>query len=134
MSAKEILKMIEEVSPDDTAKLDEIDARFWCFKNGHSYIDGKGSRYKAEDKGKVELYEMRPQDTVTRSRDALKAIRPQQGCSVFRLFNADDWDGWKCQISWFPTSVAKYITSPTLKTEELAELHAIIQAIEYERG
>ena len=30
----QLLKMIGEVSPEDAAKLDEIDARVWCFIDG----------------------------------------------------------------------------------------------------
>jgi hypothetical protein len=37
--AETILKMIETVDPTDTAKLDEIDARVWCWLKGHEYLD-----------------------------------------------------------------------------------------------
>lgn len=56
-----ILKMIETVDPDDSVKLDEIDLAVY------KYIG--------------ELHMMLPK--VTRSRDALKAIRP---------------DGWDCRV------------------------------------
>lgn len=129
----EILKLIEEVDPSDTAKLDEIDARVDAYVSGRPFngYDHKTGLYETIDGN--EACEWNPH-SYTRSRDALKAIRPHQGHSLFRLFNSDSWDTWQAQIAWYPTSVAKYCTSPHLPTEELAELHAIIQAIAYERG
>jgi hypothetical protein len=63
------------------------------------------------------------------SRDALKAIRPKS-----------TWDWWLFALSEGPRAEAfapnddrTCHQSPILPTEELAELHAIIQAIEYER-
>lgn len=65
----------------------------------------------------------------TRSRDALKSIRPE---------------GWGFSISHLNAVVAYRINdtggfdyalqTQKLPTEELAELHAIIQAIEWERS
>ena len=68
----------------------------------------------------------------TRSRDALKDIRP------------DGWGvGHHCEDKWHTEMRANCYQigekghnikrSPVLPTEELAELHAIIQAIEWER-
>jgi hypothetical protein len=78
----------------------------------------------------------------TRSRDALKAIRPKKWCFTVRglqynkksfasaisqeYTEADDWG--EGIISKVPVEFAIECA-----TEELAELHAIIQAIEYER-
>lgn len=130
-NAQTILKMIEEVDPSDTAKLDEIDARVWClshearFKKMLStpkyYKHGYFSYYQGSVWGSKMVY---PPIQYTRSRNALKAIRPE---------------GWKrIIIQGFPCSgwtveIYDGAGTPNLPTEELAELHAIIQAIEYER-
>ena len=126
--AKRILEMIEGVSPDDVGTLDEIDARVWCWITKHQ----KCPHRVAVNNARVKKY--------TRSRDALKSIRP---------------DGWNVQISYGRSVHLKHkttalvsmishkdgheVTSPNktdtaLPTEELAELHAIIQAIEWERS
>lgn len=139
--AQDILKMIENVSPDDAARLDEIDARFHAWWSGVNFIA----------LGVWKEYDSRPRELVayrygeinegsngyclryTRSRDALKSIRPE-GWSAqyhhpyhdertsFELFQPD-WDG-----------ETHPVYARDLPTEELAELHAIIQAIEYERN
>lgn len=112
-TAQEILKLIEAVDPSDTAKLDEIDARVACLLQDHVY-GSEAARF---------LLKAFPQ--YTRSRDALKAIRPE---------------GWAILIVQFENlfvcdmTHAKHFVGKKLPTEELAELHAIIQAIEYERG
>lgn len=126
--------MIEEVDPADTAKLDEIDARVkrwigWDCGGGEWSQGFFNEKYKSG---------WRPEYKYTRSRDALKVIRP---------------DGWLfvIQSSGFVQAIGKDIIyhepevnlkeyntlqspSNNLPTEELAELHAIIQAIAYERG
>lgn len=137
-TAAEILKLIEAVEPSDCKMMDEIDALTWVNFTDHGWsMEDLKPNYREMGFGwfcrKASGFIVEV-PKYTRSRDALKAIRPQQGCSVFRLFNEDSWDAWKCQISWWPNSVAsKWILSASLPTEELAELHAIIQAIECER-
>lgn len=119
--AEKILKMIEEVDPADSDALDEIDKRIWYFIQNKDPIDG------------IRWDGQRP-PRFTRSRDALKAIRPE---------------GWRINIAEFNenTTFEKphgfearllkdtfvYVISKLLPTEELAELHAIIQTIEWER-
>lgn len=127
MGAADILKMIETVSPDDTAKLDEIDARVDCYKWGYDFHDVnsvEGCFVSYFHKGPL------PEDKYgnlsqkyTRSRDALKAIRPE------------GWWFGICGAYWcdFGKKLDERKPTPELPTEELAELHAIIQAIEYER-
>lgn len=124
MTAADILRMIETVDPDDTGKLDEIDIRVQWHINpemGYHLSDVPGSGLRIV---KNHHYAFKPRPPkYTRSRDALKGIRP---------------DGWKFKI-WSDGACEwwKWPTSPeniSLKTEELAELHAIIQAIEHERG
>lgn len=136
---EKILQMIEQVKPDDTAMLDEIDARVWCFVNKAELIEYPKTLKKRNDEG-VNIYrnllrartKRYPEGFTeylvyyTRSRDALKAIRP---------------DGWWVAIVDQETAYiykedkdlhfASYIPNGT---EELAELHAILKAIAYERG
>jgi hypothetical protein len=69
----------------------------------------------------------------TRSRDALKAIRPEEW--YIDLTQRKHWN--EAIVGHRPSntgSLQEVLTSPRLPTEELAELHAIIQAIEYERS
>lgn len=132
MTAELILKMIEDVSPDDTAKLDEIDARVGFYlgdhKNLEEYYKGKDQNAKIEHAifwGHITKY--------TRSRDALKAIRPE-GCWVERIIQHKTSKNWDCTIAIIGEVFSVSDKAITLPTEELAELHAIIQAIEYERS
>jgi hypothetical protein len=143
MSAETILKMIEEVSPDDTAKLDEIDARVWCYLNAetapHTFLGLKkdqsayeyvydDSFYNAEPQCGV--YDVPEHPSYTRSRDALKAIRPEG----WHIREGGQWvtTGERyCQM-W--KSQEAQVFTEAMPTEELAELHAIIQAIAYERS
>ena len=133
-SAQEILKMIEEVSPDDTAKLDEIDARVTVWLEGYDW--GSSQAYM-KNQSVLEFYSEEGLEHryyishYTRSRDALKQIRPEG----FLLREFQDVNG-KWQAGLYKPSEAFVGTSSLrlwLPTEELAELHAIIQAIEYER-
>lgn len=117
--AQEILRLIETVDPADFAKLDEIDLQV------HLYIDTK----KPTSAGASAQGFFGPPE-YTRSRDALKAIRPEGwyfGVRHAPLYLAEI--NFDCKAS----SKQKHIYGPTLPTEELAELHAIIQAIEFER-
>lgn len=145
MTAQELLKMIETVDPNDTAKLDEIDARFWCWINGHNFLyrgkekwpsmqDFIGSnrdnfyvRHGANEKQSGFDYV----PTYTRSRDQLKQIRPD-GWKFLMCLKPIERQ-WQCSM-YDPQHDGIYSQSPMLHTEELAELHAIIQAIEYERS
>ena len=111
MAHTKILEMIENVSPNDIETLDEIDAEIqWLL-------------------GVCEFPIVLP-ISYTRSRDELKKIRP---------------DGW---VFWQPVDrryrgenrgvcplydVYPWVFTKTLPTEELSELHAIIQAIAHER-
>jgi hypothetical protein len=68
--AKEILEMIEAVDPGDSAKLNEIDARVKRYLS-----NGVWNQTYYEKKLKDGRWFPEPQ--YTRSRDALKAIRPE---------------------------------------------------------
>lgn len=114
MKPADILRMIENVSPDDAGKMDEIDARVAEYLHGlDKVVIGTPPPY-------------------TRSRNALKGIRT-------------NW--WYPRVditpngNYYASMVDKSVkirhtefNTPFLPTEELAELHAIIQAIAYERG
>lgn len=154
--AQKILQMIETVNPEDAATLDEIDARVKCYTNT-TYCQeflylvnrngryGDGFSYYCEHKGRRELRSERIVTKHTRSRDALKSIRPEgwqvsicepstkndATCELIQVKNKVDNQGYAIQKE-------HYVSSPTMQnkgfTEELAELHAIIQAIEWERN
>lgn len=130
--AQKILEMIENVSPDDTDTLNEIDARVLKYTNKWvSHYDPKTETLVWDEKANAEndVWNLFRVEQYTRSRDALKSIRPE---------------GWK----WFMSHNVGIFTfvyhtgdhnkpeahGDDLKTEELAELHAIIRAIEWERN
>ena len=123
--------LIETVDPDDTDKLDEIDARVWCYidKTKHLlHTDGHATTINW--KGDNITYYSNFIPKYTRSRDALKAIRPDIFSPVCLRYN-QIMSLWEFQLFAFGYNYK--ITSPFLPTEELAELHAIIQAIAWER-
>ena len=143
MTAETILKMIEEVDPADSETLDEIDARVWCWKDGRffEFIEqtpdlGKIFHYKHDEKHRGGSFgNLSGLPKYTRSRDALKSIRPES----YEFVSIVTQEGACCEI-WFDnrTNVrgpkeGEELESPLLPTEELAELHAIIQSIQYER-
>ena len=145
--AETILKMIETVDPADTAKLDEIDCRVYC------YIETPDYEFVGIDYGRKYIYafregtrrgrssDFREVPYYTRSRDALKAVRPKgwiprgdrEGYEI-----AEFCYGWQfCLILLPDTPIGSRVNETRIigngRTEELAELHAIVQAIEYER-
>lgn len=134
---KEILKMIETVDPNDTAKMDEIDARVWCYLHQHTYIgmdEGSGFSIKYRHKDGYEtasiLFGI---IKYTRSRDALKAIRPEgRFFEITKYPSAASFASDGFHARWYVDG--RLQPQPELPTEELAELHAIIQAIAYERA
>lgn len=130
-----IMKMIEEVSPDDAAKLDEIDARVWCYLHGYKFAACKHDRIFVLDEYQCEIEKLNGVCFLkyTRSRDALKAIRPLNfEFPLDVLTNGAGFVfGYGCPAFNNGTFLAGY--KKPLPTEELAELHAIIQAIAHER-
>lgn len=126
-----ILGMIGQVDPEDTSKLDEIDARVWCYKEGLDYagaVNGKhyfllGEKYRV---GEEDDHPSAPE--YTRSRDALKSIRPEGWVFEIKQYPED----WRACLS--KGRLMKRVCASGYKTEHLAELHVIIQAIAYERG
>lgn len=122
MNAQKILELIENVDPADSAAMDEIDREAWY------YI----TRPKKEDQIR-KGYVFRPAaPKYTRSRDALKAIRPEGWLFTVGILSYDRI----ISMGHRPNEgyADKYtVASEELPTEELAELHAIISAIEWER-
>ena len=141
--AETILKMIEEVDPTDTANLDEIDARVWCYLKGHPFLKfwhdysawGPTVEYELPE-AEWEIYSLTvngyrdfkttrwPTATFkyTRSRDALKELRPKGWVFVCQPHFAQgigpDVDYSEPEVNYF-----EHVTlqSPLwLPTEELA--------------
>jgi hypothetical protein len=139
-----ILKMIETVDPADAAKLDEIDARFLCYLTGCTFISRDENIITCQKNGYT-YKETLPltASEYTRSRDALKRFRP--GGWMFRVSRAgifhgpeqefafNKWGPWQCIADTRHFTIGQYELVSEAATEELAELHAIIQAIEFER-
>lgn len=111
---KTIFKMIEEVSPDDTDKLRLLDEKVWKF---------------IQNVPESLLPDIYICPRYSTSRDALKAIRPE-GWQI--SFIHEYGSGWQsCMESEF--SYGDVETHNFFPTEELAELWAIISAINWER-
>ena len=142
--AKKILNMIENVDPSDTDTLDEIDARVWCWIRGIALdLAPRDSGYKSprisymDNAGKL----LRT-DLYTRSRDALKAIRPDGWhWRINQLLEGKGWEnGYICVLTKTQLETTGRLNvifvsgkNRVLPTQELAELSATIQAINYER-
>lgn len=139
--AREILKLIEEADPSDTAKLDELDAKVWCYLNGHKFaaVDmegdfGRGCMIISDDgsiisadfaKGYSDVIDI---PKYTRSRDALKQIRPAGWYLTLMI----DYLG-KASYRMSKSGI-EFHSAPYFQEERLAELHANIIAIDHERS
>ena len=134
---QKILELIECVDPEDSVALDEIDERVFLFLLGdrkpRAYWNWKSCRSKDDGRVSIEDWIKRgkPHKQYTRSRDALKSIRPEG----WHIFIYHFTIGFKAELSRDRASMKPILTKQIkhLPTEELAELHAIIQAREYER-
>ena len=129
MTAQDILKMIQAVDPNQPEKLDQIDCEVEAFirDTGTHYADGYWWVYS--DRGdNPESYTPKQ---YTRSRDALKAIRPKRW--MFCIEELAE-GAWTSTLEYDIASGWVSFYSQPLPTEELAELRAIIQAIAHERG
>lgn len=115
--AEEILSLIESVDLTDTQTLDKIDCLVWSLVKPPEAMQ----------------FDRQWHPYYTRSRDALKGIRPNDWKWSFKTS-----DIFRCQAWGFKEGVkiskSDFTVSAEGNTEELAELSAIIQAIEYERG
>ena len=135
MTHEIILNMIENVDPEDTNTLNEIDARYWCWSNDKEYLSHTPATVSFKTKKAIiysgGLREFKRSNTYkeyTRSRDALKAIRPE--AYFFRIIQHTGNGLFGAVLE---NKDGLFFTCPLLSTEELAELHAIIQAKAYEK-
>ena len=135
ISASEILEMIEKVDPDDETTLREIDIRVYVFLKLNEdfqvsiHKGGRSITYRhnlwPQDERSV-LFHTFDRYRYTRCRNKLKSIRPRYvEIDIFHRHSSSE-----CEI-WLDRNVS--VKSPALPTEELAELHAIIQAISLQR-
>lgn len=134
-TAKEILELIENVDIKDSDKLDEIDAKVWCYLNNEKFERFHPS-YPEKYRFWVELDNViASRDFIhyTRSRDALKSIRPD-GWEFTCGISMYDSDYYFCYVWTKQYDMPQTIEVNDLPTEELAELHAIIQAVEWTRN
>lgn len=116
--AQKILRMIEEVDLKDAVTLDEIDVLVLEVVNANGILLHWNCGLK-----------------FTRSRDALKAVRPQNlRITAFNTNPKIDKNSHYCELGLRGEDGFDNLFHFFGQTEELAELHAIIQAIEYERG
>lgn len=138
--AKKILDMIEGVDHNDADALDKIDVLVFCFINNETLKEWRPEEFEfdvMEHKfthvyGNFEFDDECQQ--YTRSRDALKAIRPDGWVWGMNSYSRGDLNG-RALYEYKADNGSNRISSPSnIKTEELAELHAIIQAIEWERN
>ena len=123
VEAKEILEMIGNVSPDRLHMLDKIDAYVHCYIMNVPYSDQILHSVKSAKYGYAGI-----EANYVRSRNGLKGIRPE---------------GWTFSVdATLPEAGIEFvfhkkgfqpIVGKSLPTEELAELHAIIQVIEHDR-
>ncbi len=133
-NATEILGMIERVSPEDVPGMDALDVKVLCWLNDWQETthlqDLQHSRVHDPE------YFRANYPLFTRSRDALKNIRPLgYNMGIYFGYRGDDKyyfvTGGNQELNPFENPIR---TPETFITEELAELHAIIQAIAYERA
>ena len=125
--AEIILKMIETVDPKDISAIQEIEARVFCW-----VIREKPPISYAELSKQISFVGGVPEYCT--SRDALKAVRPQGWWFTIEPTGwHEDW--WK--VSAVTQKYGSHVVLENeahIQTEELAELHAIIQAIAHERA
>lgn len=133
--ANYILKLIEKASFDNyLGEWDEINARVDCYLKKYTFIGLPGyhiCEYKTLDDPYPKY--LTPTN-YCESRDALKIIRPE-GAAFHVIFTPDD-QGYSAQVARHTDEYNSYYARSPFKmpTEELAELYAIIQAIEHERN
>lgn len=125
--AQTILKMIEEVDPDDGSAMHDInkEVMFYTLMPSNEKLIRRG------------ILDGPYPDNYTRSRDALKSIRPKvlYNIGMITTFTPPEEPQYqfifyimKEDHTWIEDEIRGWGA-----TEELAELHAIIQAIEWER-
>lgn len=131
---QEIINLINEVSPDDTDKLNEINLRVYGYLHGYlldfKYFPGGTSEVTYFDKEKNQkcniLFSQNCLPKYTSNRDMLKYIRPKG-----YLFSITNIGGWDCTMGKMDNVVNRIRSFG--KTEELAELSTILKIIDRER-
>ena len=140
--AKHIQNLIENVAADDTAAMDEIDARAWCYKEGHDYkshkVFGKPDKEGVTYFTGVHIYHsggdrwntMAHVSSYTRSLDACQAVMDEH-LPGWWICIYQDGEGHGCGLQRPNSTEAIEVTG--LPTTPLAFIAAIIQAIEFNR-
>lgn len=127
---EKILKLIEETNGVDPQQLHEIDGRVWCYLNGYNFAGVRHDRiYKVDEfQCEIEIFNGVCKLKYSSSRDALKKIRPKD--YILEVCTANSWG----TASLSGINNENFIECPFVCSEEMAELHVIIQAIAKERG
>ena len=150
-ASSKILELIENVDVDDTNVVDmlnEIDCHVYAYLKLHDNFDvhvhkgGKSITYRHnswEKETPSVLMHLFKDFQYTKSRDLLKSIRPE-GWSWYASSNVN-MDSFVIHTGFVEATEGQplmhdveFLGEVVGKTEELAELHAIIQAIAYERA
>lgn len=137
-----ILEIIQDADHEDGRILNWIDAKFFCFLHGLEYLYYGPSPIN-KSIWALKVAGVRPdqrtayQDNVippyTLSRDVLKSVRDDYLPNWFIV----DCDQRTPETTYYALrrefSDGALVESPELPTEYLAELHVIIQALEWEK-
>lgn len=125
-TAEELLNLIETVDANDTASLEEINARVQCYVENRDADDHYEAPWRPvkERRDNTPLWKVIEARTYATSRDAIKAIRPVNWSFHCHPHYCD---------AYSKAHGINRTSPPSMPTEELAELHATIQAIQYER-
>jgi hypothetical protein len=111
--AQPIINLIETLNPANDAEMAGIDAQVWHYVHGNDAVPP-----------------LTGYPRYTRSRDVLKAIRP-----AGFLVKIENWEKFTAVYGCFilPDGTLADFDSGQGTTEELAELHVILQGIAYSR-
>ena len=136
MIMKQILELIENVDPSDTETLDEIDVLTFCFLNNETLKEWRPEDFEFDvnEHNFTHIYgnfEFKDEcQQYTRSLDASKAIQPDGW--MLRTYQ-EKFTKYYCHLIKYFDSGKILFDADGMPTEELARLHAIIQAIQWER-
>lgn len=134
---EQLLSMIEQVAASDEKELQRINNMFWCWYNTYEYEEGHTDSvygswwgYRKSPNGHMQTWPNSYGGFIhvpdyTTSRDALKTLRPEGW--IFNILNIGSTNGANCEAH-YPDMI---IDTPNVATEELAELHGIIQVSVY---
>lgn len=140
MTHKKILNLIENVSPNDTDMLDEIDARVGAYMSNIPWTR-VGSDRGVDDYSRDLFYFDKIKSSIdadkcepfcvryTRSRDAQESLN--QVGDVNRLL-VSEFEG-SCNATFHPALDAPVFDVRRIATKKLAELHVRLQAIAHKR-